>query len=409
MNILFIANLVPFPLDGGGKIKTFTSIKALAKEHTIDLVCFYEKENIDDAKKALGEYCRNIIMLPIRVTTSENKKYIARKALECLFTTRSLSIHKYYQDDMKCAIISLIRKNIYDVAYFNILQMYSYKKIIKKNQPRIKTVLDTQNCEALIFKRNADTCHSIIKKAYLQLESYKLGRFESKAVQDADELILLSKEDKHQLETMAGTELKATIIPIGVDDPKWKKEIRDINDEFRILFLGTLTWAPNNDGMIWFMEKVMPRLVKEKFRIKLYIVGKNPSEKLKALAREYGDKVIITGYVESVEDYYKLCDFTIVPLFFGSGQRVKIIEGFAHGMPIISTKIGAEGLYYKHGENIMIADDSDGFLKAIYSMDSKELRLTLSNNSRQTYLSYYSPEAIETQLNKVIANAVNRR
>ena len=402
MNILFIANLVPYPLDGGGKIKTFTTIKALSSKHTIDLVCFYEKENVKDAKKELSKYCRSIVMLPIRVTTSENKKYIVRKALECFLSTKSLSVHKYYQDNMARVVATLVKKNNYDIAYFNILQVYQYKSIIHRINPNIKTVLDTQNCEALIFKRNADDCRNPLKKVYLYLESIKLGRFEVKAIQDADELILLSKEDKRQLEKMAKKRLKATIIPIGVDEPGWVKKARIIDNTIKILFVGTLTWAPNNDGIIWFLENVIPQMVRKGISFELYVVGKNPSEELKRIAKRFEDKIVVTGYVDSVEEYYDMCDIMIVPLFFGSGQRVKIIEGFAHGMPIISTTVGAEGLMIKSGWNIMIANDEKTFIESIGELKSQKLRGRLSNNGKKTFAKYYSQEAIETQLNRVM-------
>lgn len=401
MKILFVANLVPYPLDGGGKIKTFTTIQSLAKKNTIDLVCFYEHENIEEARSFLGNYCRNISMLPIRVTTSENKRFIARKALECLFTPNSLSVYKYYQREMCEEIKELMSFNSYDIAYFNILQVYSYKKLISELSPSIKTVLDTQNCETLIFRRNASESKNILKKMYLQLEAKKLGRFEVEAIKDVDELILLSEADKAELEKMSKDTLKATIIPIGVTDPHYKKKIRNIIDKANILFLGTLTWAPNNDGMIWFLENVMPMLEKENVNVNLYIVGKNPSERLKNIASQYSN-IHVTGYVDSVVEYYDMCDFMIVPLFFGSGQRVKIIEGFSRGMPIISTKIGAEGLDYTHNENILIANNVEEFINGIIRMQDYELRSRLSENCRVTYIQNYSPEAIEYQLNTVI-------
>ncbi len=401
MDILFIANLVPYPLDGGGKIKTFTTIQSLAKHHTIDLVCFYENENIEEAKRALGSYCRNISMLPIRVTTSENKKYIARKALKCLFTARSLSVYKYFQKEMCNEIERLMSKYSYNIAYFNILQVYSYKLIVKKLAPEIKTVLDTQNCETLILKRNVFNSKNILKKVYLKIEAKRLEKFEVKSIQDVDELILLSQEDKTELEKMAGFPLKATIIPIGVIDTNSKKEIYEVKEKLKMLFLGTLTWAPNNDGIIWFLEKVVPKLVKENIDFELYVVGKNPSERLKNLASQYTN-IYITGYVDSVAEYYDLCDFMIVPLFFGSGQRVKIIEGFSRGMPIVSTKIGAEGLAYTQDENILIADSADEFICAIIKMKDDKIRKKISTNCRETYLLYYSPEVIEQRLNVVI-------
>lgn len=401
MNILFIANLVPYPLDGGGKIKTFTTIQSLAMKHTIDLVCFYEHEDINAAREALSTYCRNIELIPIQVTTDENKVYIMKQAIKCLLTPTSLSVYKYHKKTMETSINRLIEQNTYDLVFFNILQVYSYKKQIQRKQPQIKVVLDTQNCESLIFKRHAKESSHPLKKLYYWLEGQKLGRFEKSSLLDADKVILLSKEDKIELEKLTGKKFPSRIIPIGVGKPQYLKKVekKTIDDVINILFIGTLTWAPNNEGIIWFLRSVMPKI--KNSNVKLYIVGKNPGEKLRQIACKFNN-VEVTGYVDSVDDYYQICDYMIVPLFFGSGQRVKIIEGFAHGMPIISTKIGAEGLEYKNNENILIADDAEEFIKAIELMRDDHLRSLLSKHSIETYLKNYSPEAIRLQLEGTI-------
>lgn len=400
MEILLITNLVPYPLDNGGKIKTFTTIKALSKEHTVDLVCFYEKENQEKAKSELSKYCRNIVMLPIRVTTNENVILMMRKALASLFTPYALSIYKYKSRKMKNAILEIIKDNYYDLVYFAHLQVYSYKKLIAKMCPNIKVILDEQNCESLIFKRYADESKNIIKKLYLYIENYKLRKFESYAITDTDKLIVLSDNDKQVLEKMCRKKVDFTIIPIGVNEPEIRKQIDFDKKKIDILFLGTLTWAPNNEGMIWFMQKVMP-ILEKKIDFNLYVVGKNPSASLKKISETY-DNVTLTGYVESVVPYFKKCDFLIVPIFFGSGQRVKIIEAFSYGMPVISTSIGAEGLNYTDGKDILIADDEKQFCDSIIRLCDRKLQNTLSTNGRCLFEEFYSVDAVGKQINSVV-------
>ncbi|MDR3543890.1 MAG: glycosyltransferase family 4 protein [Desulfosporosinus sp.] len=401
MNILFVANLVPYPLDGGGKIKTFTTIQALSKKNTVDLVCFYEKENVEEAKKALKQYCCNIVLLPIKVTTSENYKYILKKAIKSLFSSYSLSVYKYHNDEMKSEIQKLVRENEYGLVYFNILQVYSYKKDIVTLKPNMKFLLDTQNCETQIFRRYEKESSNLLKKIYLKLECHKLKKFEAWAIHDTDSVIVLSNADKKQLEELDGLALDCVIIPIGVNEPSNKKKIKDKSNVTNILFLGTLTWVPNNKGMIWFLKNVMPLLQEKKENIHLYIVGKNPSSQLLSIAEQYRN-VTITGYVESVDHWYDKCDFMIVPLFIGSGQRVKIIEAFSRGMPVLSTSIGAEGLNYTDGVDIMIADTAEAFSEKITTISEPDICNTLSMNSRKLYNKYYSVEAVSRQINAVV-------
>ena len=176
------------------------------------------------------------------------------------------------------------------------------------------------------------------------------------------------------------------------------KNQRDDSDGFlNILFVGTLTWEPNNQGLIWFLDNVIPILDHDGIRYRLYIVGKNPSTDI--IERTKGNSSItVTGYVDSVDVYYDLCDCTIVPLFIGSGQRVKLIEAFSKGMPAISTSIGAEGLEYIDGETIIIADDKDDFKIAIKTLTDKQRQKDIGEKAREIYDKNYSPEAIEELL-----------
>lgn len=407
MNILFIANLVPYPLDNGGKIKTFTTIQVLSQEYTVDLLCFYENENTVEARKALAPYCRNIVLLPIKVTTGENFTYMLFQAAKCFLSVHSLSVYKYHVKSMEESITNMMKKNKYELAYFNILQVYNYKNCIAKIDPSTKFVLDTQNCETQIFRRYAKESKGIIKKIYLKLECVKLKKFEAWAIRDADRVILLSEEDKQELESMGGKLLNGAIIPIGVNEPAKIKKIEKKDSHIDLLFLGTLTWAPNNEGLIWFISNVMPKLQENYRDFTLYIVGKNPSEQLRVLASKYSN-VVITGYVNSVDEYYEKCDFMIVPLFIGSGQRVKIIESFSRGMPVISTSIGAEGLRYIDGNNIMIANTVDEFFDKLFELRKFEVLLQLSHNGRSLYEQFYSIDAVGRQIRKVVSSLENK-
>lgn len=170
-----------------------------------------------------------------------------------------------------------------------------------------------------------------------------------------------------------------------------------------MLFLGTLTWEPNNRGIIWFLKNIMPKLNEKYKKLNLYIVGKTPSNELKNIATKFNN-VVITGYVESVDEYYNKSDFMIVPLFTGSGQRVKIIEAFSKGMPVISTTLGAEGLFSTDGIDILIADTKKEFYDKIQALTKSSLRKKISINSRKLYEQYYSIQSVGKKVNNAISD-----
>lgn len=408
MKILFLTNLLPYPLDNGGKIKTYTTIDTLAKEgHQIDLVCFSEQINVNkNSQEIILKLCNRVEQVYQRLTTAENKKYMLGLALRSLFSVYSFGLYKYRSREMKKILNDLCSKNSYDCVYFDHLQMCVYRNLIFKLLPNAKFILDEHNCEAVIMVRNAKTSNNILKKLFLQFEGYKLGKFESKMLKTMNANIVLSNEDYIELKKQCGEDFKHTIISIGVQDRGRKKETSK-SDILNIMFLGTLTWEPNNQGLIWFLSQVMPLLIKDDINFHLYIVGKNPSADVKKLSESY-QNITITGYVESVDEYYDKCDCMIVPLFIGSGQRVKLIEGFSKGMPSISTSVGAEGLLVEDGVNILLADEKEAFEKAVLKFKDAKLRKLIGDNARLTYENNYSSNVIAKKiiitLNEVTQN-----
>lgn len=397
MDILYIANLLPYPLDGGGKIFTFSTIQALSREHTVDLLCFYEHEDTEAGKNRLLNHCSSVELLPIKVTTRENIPYMMRKAVKSVFSSKPLCISKYVSPEMKALISKKMASKKYDCVFLNLLAMYSYREYIKNIDPNIKIVLYEQNCEALIYRRLLKQTKNPLKKAFIALEAKKLTAFEDKAVREADELILLSKEDQNAL----GLTGNCHIVPIGTNPPDRQKQyVEKKSKKISLLFIGTMTWAPNNEGIIWFLQNVMP-LCKDSEQYELYIIGKNPSETVSRLCAEY-DNVHLMGYVESLEEYYEKCDVLIVPLFVGGGQRVKIIEAFGRGFAVISTSVGAEGLKYQKDKTIMIADDAESFKQKIDCCDSMELLSRIGQGGKRIFDSEYSSEIIGKRINEII-------
>lgn len=401
MKILFCANLIPYPQDGGGKIFTYSVLKSLCVNNEVDLLCFYEKENIQEGIMQMKNICRNVKAFPIRITTNENKGYIMKKAFLSLFSRYSLGTYKYIDTKFQEELEKTLLETQYDCVFFNILQMYIYRDKIKKIAPNVKIVLYEQNCETLIYRRYKNEAKNILKKIFLSIECKKLEIFERGALNTADSVILLSQEDKNTLEKITNRPISCEIIPIGVEDKcSIKKYDLTKKEKITMLFVGTLTWAANSEGLIWFLENVMPKF-KNPDKYELYIIGKNPNPKIQELSKKY-ENVMLKGYVESLDEYYEKSDVLVVPLFVGSGQRVKIIEAFARGMAVVSTPVGAEGLNYCDGENILIANSQEEFKTKIDRCFDREYVARVGEKGRELYVKEYSIEVIEKKINSVI-------
>lgn len=404
MRILFLTNLLPYPLDNGGKIKTYTTLTALKSlGHVIDLVCFTESKFIYEENK-INDICNSVTQVYNRLTTKENKIYMIRIALKSLLSKYSFSILKYLSNNMLNILIQKIENNNYDIIYFDHLQMCLYLDLLKDRIANKTIILDEHNCEFLIMKRNMSSSKNFFKKFFLYMEYKKIEKFESKMIQHVDKVVTLSKNDYESLRKICDNDFDSTIIPIGIQD-FGIKTWNDNEEVLNIMFVGTLTWEPNNQGIIWFILNVIPIIERENIKYKLFIIGKNPSDRLKKISSYYKD-IIITGYVESLEKYYNMCDCAIVPLFIGSGQRVKIIEAFSKGMPVISTTIGAEGLRYKDGEDICIADTKEIFVEKILLINNNvKLKKEISQKCRNVYLNEYSQKMAIKRIASIITRA----
>lgn len=392
MNILFITNLLPYPMDNGGKIKTYNTLKILSKDNEIDLMCFYEDDKELIGKDYLYNLCNHIECIKKPITTSKNLNYMINLAIKNLFSKMPLVVYKYMDKEFKNILEKNTSSKNYDLIYIDHLQLGGYLDILDTTGKVL--ILDEHNAESTIILRKSKQSKNILKKVYLNYEYKKLKRFEKQIINTVDKVIVLSEEDKSTLKDISEEcDKKFTKIPIPIEID-YIKENGICNNNHNILFLGTLSWFPNAQGIDWFIKKVVPLLDKEDFNYTLYIVGKDPSDELKSISK-LRKNIIVTGYVEDVNKYIKKCDFMIVPLFIGSGMRVKILESMGKNIPVISTTIGCEGIEVNDDESILIADNEIEFIEAIKKIKNQQVYKNLRDNAKLVFEDKYSVKALE--------------
>lgn len=396
MKILFLTTLIPYPSNDGGKIKTFNTLSVLHAKHDIDVICFHESTVNTEQCVQMKTVCNAFYPLARKITASINPIYTIWMCFRSLFVKAPYVMYKYLDRKMIRFLEHVLKKKQYDLIYVDHLQMSIYFPTLKKYSNNI--ILDEHNCESAILQRKMKQASNSFVKAFYCLEYRKLRNFEKNSILSVKRVITLSKEDKMLMNDLCKVEINQKFfqLPIMVRN----QTIKDISGyrpdlHINILFLGTLTWEPNNHGMIWFVQNVLPILDTQ--NMDLYIVGKNPSLQLVESCKKY-EFIHVEGYVEQIDVYFEKCDFMIVPLFIGSGQRVKIIESFARGFPVIATSIGAEGLEYCNQEDIMIADNEEEFINAINKMKEISCYQQISANCHMKYLTYYSKEALQEKI-----------
>lgn len=403
MRVLFLTNLFPYPLDSGGKIKTYATLKALREmKCEIDLMCFSENVKIDKKNQfEMEKICSHVDLIEHKLTTKENMKKMLLIAAKSVVGKYPYIIYKYRNKEMYRLLEEKIKGEKYDFIYFDHLQMFLYYDLLQIELGETKIIIDQHNCESQIIERTWKESHNIVKRLFLQMEYKKTARFEKKSLSLADKVFALSQQDLSQMKKLGANFKDVSILPIAVKDKGMISKDKTKSNQLTLIFVGTLTWNPNDDGIRWFVKHVVPLMEQSGILFQLYIVGKNPGTELRKLC-ERNSKITVTGYVEDIEEYYRKADVMVVPLFIGGGQRVKIIEAFSRGIPVISTSIGAEGLGYTDGENILIADDEKEYVKAIEKIFDMELCKKLRINERKLYEEKFSLNSYCNQFIKEI-------
>ena len=156
-----------------------------------------------------------------------------------------------------------------------------------------------------------------------------------------------------------------------------------------ILFVGSLDWKPNEDSLLWFVDKVFP-LIKKKNDIKFVIVGQNPSRKIKSL--NLIDGIEVKGFVDNLEEYYSDASVSIVPLQYGGGVKIKIIESLLMKVPLIATEVSIDGIDCIDQKHLLIAKNEDEFVKAImFFLKNKDKANEIVENGYEFAKKEYDP------------------
>src|SRR5207249_5254882 len=209
-------------------------------------------------------------------------------------------------------------------------------------------VFDAHNAVWTIVRRAAALAGRGPRWLLAELEWRKLRAYEGQLCRRFDWVTVVSDEDREALETAAGTTYRAAVVPIAVDTQQLTRSRRGDTAQ-HVLSLATMFYPPNVEGVSWFAANVFPRVRQAVPGINFYVVGSRPPRRIIQLAGA-ASGVVVTGYLADLEPILERCAVLVVPVHSGSGMRVKILEAFARGIPVVSTRVGAEGIDAHAGE-----------------------------------------------------------
>ncbi len=384
MRILYLSQLMPYPPDSGPKVRQYYTLRYLTQHHQVTLVAFSRPDDPPGAVEHMQALCEAVHTVPMVRSKLRDAVSLATSWLK----GDSFIIRRDTIPEMTALVEREIAGGKYDIIQADQLWMAQYG--LKGEGSSARRVLDEHNACFQIFQRLAQGEKNPLKRLALEREWRALQRYEAWACSSFDRLVTVTEEDSKILgdlvdqAALSSDKRQATVtttIPICVDTAS-VPAVRPTPGSQDVLLLGTMFWPPNIEGALWFARQVWPQVRERLPDATFTMVGKNPPEALRSLQGE-SSGIRVTGYVPDPLPYLEHAAAFVVPLFSAGGMRVKIVDGWRWGLPVVSTTIGAEGIRYVDGENILIADEAGEFAAAVIRLlEDRELNLSLRRNGR---------------------------
>jgi len=359
VKVLWVKSGGLVPLDTGGKIRSFHILKELARRHPTDLFTFYQQYP-DDGHPGLDRYVRQVFSVPLPIAPPGSVSDLAHYGCN-LFSLRPYSMAKYCRPEVARRLRQIVLSEEYDIV---VCDFFLTGAVIPWDLPHPK-VLFTHNVEAQIWQRHYQVSRNPIWRAVAWREYKTIARLERRYLKQADFVLTVSENDR---EFFAGfvDPAKLAAIPTGVD-VEYFRPAPGTEQPNTLVFTGSMDWTPNEDGILYFLDEILPRVRRDVPGVSLWVVGRRPSQRLHKAAGRL-PRVKVTGTVDDIRPYLQQGAVYVVPLRIGGGTRIKIFEAMAAGKAVVSTTLGAEGLPVTHGQNILLADEPEEFARRVVDL-----------------------------------------
>lgn len=404
--ILLLTQVLPYPLDAGPKVRAYHMLRHLSKNHQVTLVSFTRPDDTLDALQHLEHICHAVYPVPMQRSLWRNLRAGAKGAL----TGLPMVIARDEIGEMTATLRRLTKETAFDVIHADQLSMSRYGQLAAHmSQPHCPcTLLDEHNAIYLLTQRMADTEARGLYRMIMAREARAFVRYEADMCRFYDAVLTVTQEDLDHLHALYSPPErdrladKFSVVPISVDPEQVPLVSHRKGGVPTILHLGTMFWPPNITGVCWFAQEVLPLIHQQLPETHFVVVGKNPPAEIQTLTAD--PRIQVTGYVADPMPYLNTADAFIVPLHAGGGMRVKILDAWLWGLPIISTPIGAEGIKVRDGENILIAENAQAFAQAtLRLLNNPDLNQQLRINGRTWAETQYAWQVVYRQVDRVYA------
>ena len=314
------------------------------------------------------------------------------KAFANLFSKKSYHVERFISKDFNARLTELLQKEQFDVVQLEMLYMTPYVETIREHSKAV-IVLRAHNVEHKIWERIAKETKFFVKRWYINHLAKTLKEYELTALETVDGIAAITRKDAAFFRKYCSKPI--IDIPYGVYPEEFTPKY-EIEGRPKFYHIGSMNWMPNEEGIRWFIDEVLPKTVEKVPAFIYHLAGRNMPEWLTQLNNPNVD---VIGEVPDAKAFVAANDVAIVPLLAGSGIRIKIIESMAMGKTVITTRVGAEGILYKEDVNLIIAENKAKMVEAIRSLNvNPDIAVRIGHAARKLVEETYDNRKIIARL-----------
>ena len=388
--LLMLCYRAPYPLRSGSEIRMYQFVEMLSEVYDIDLFYLKEYEEEDVQMAPLYEKCHKVekfcVSKPVR---------IMQTAMGYVLCGWPLQLGYFYSSAMYKRIKACVQQ--YDKVLCMHVRMMSYiMNLPVKIRKTLSVYFDGIDAISMNYRNAYETSHGI-KKIINGVEYRRMEKYEAKVYATFQDSILISERDKDYIIKTLGVDCNPAVIYNYAIDHGYKPNVE--KDKRTLAFMGKMNYAPNVDAVLYFVKEIFPALKAEYPDLKFQIIGGNATKEVQALDKTDGVEVL--GFVDNPAQYLQKATIVVAPMISGSGLQNKIVQAMYLASAVMTTSIGADGLYDVSSKEIWIADgtqDMTSQLKKYLSDQCREEREEIGRHAREYVKRYYSYDGVRKQV-----------
>lgn len=410
---LFITRSIPYPPIGGAPLRNWQNINAMMQFGDVSVfsVLNCEKPHTNDSLPGIDRW--KVHYISDKHTSSWGKiKYKLRQKLWYLWDRGDINASKYYTNSAAQDLNRLLAEFKPHIVVFEELCLYSYLRIVKRYPCQV--IFDDHNAETSlcreICKAKLLAAPTIKTKIQMGIKLASTAFTERNFACQVNQVWVCSERDINLLQTLCRQTLPARVVPNGVDTTYYDNvRLGNLSlpaelepSPLTLIFPATFEYPPNKLAANLLLEQIYPQLRKIYPACRLLLVGVGSTENMQRAAQK-DPQIVVTGKVPDIRHYLLASSVVIVPLLHGGGTRLKILEAFAAGRPVVTTSKGAEGLKVKDGEHLLINDTTDALVDGVRKLWSDaSLKQKLIHNAYELVRTQYSWEIVGQKVKAAI-------